>query len=91
MLSRNSLKKTCCQATLPQVLKATSPDQQVTAHLHPTVVTAHLPPLVGSLGAPVCLFGAADVRYPEVAAVLIPLLPKPGLLLSVSLSCYLLI
>ena len=54
-------------------------------------VTTQLPPLVGGLGAPFCLFGAADVRHLEVAAVLIPLLPKLGLLLPVSLSCSLLI
>ena len=50
-----------------------------------------VPPLVGGLGAPFRLFGATGIRHPEVAAVLVPLLPKPGLLLSVSLSGHLLV
>lgn len=66
-------------------------DQKVAHQPQLVVVTTLLPPLVGGPGAPFCLFGAADVRHLEVAAVLIPLLPKLGLLLPVSLSCGLLI
>lgn len=48
-----------------------------------------MPPLVGSLGAPFGLFGAVDVRSPEITAVLFPLLAKLGLLLSLALASYL--
>lgn len=40
MLSSNSFEKTCCQATLPQVLKATFPERQAAAHSHAIAATA---------------------------------------------------
>lgn len=83
--------KTTMLSPNPQVLKAMSPDQQVATHLFTIVVTTQLPLLIGVLRTPFCLFDTADVRHPEVAAVLIPLLPNLSFLLSVSLSCCLLI
>lgn len=50
-----------------------------------------MPPPIGGLGAPFGLFGAVDVRNPEITAVLFPLQAKLGLLLSLALACDLLV